>query len=470
MDTHGELRLFDAFFGSAPARVDVEGIRQAWLALEPPFRVDDRTLPLPTWAQRQYTETGEEAWRILSQDIAQMPANKPICIYMHIPFCDSKCGFCDSYSFKLTRNHWANRVDDYVAMLQQEMRLWHKQGQLSQRPVTTVHLGGGTPTFLGEAGLNRLLESCNEYFNITSDTEWALESTVSHLPPEMLSLLDSLGFTRLHVGVQSLEDPVRNLIGRRQPAIEVLEKIAETIKMGWVVTVDLICGLPGQTLSGFISGIETLLELGVPGFSLYELLIFRQNRKWAEKHGLVERGHLTNYFLFQAGANLLDSAGFKKNIFNHFANEQDQNLYFTFPERGEDLLALGTIADGVFGDYHYRHPTYKHYCQNINQNFPALEGGLRRNEFENYLQPITTALLSGRIPAAVQPYLEIKTPHFDEPLLQYWLNLALLVNSTEDGCLDLTGNGSWFTGNMISQLADCWCEIPSPSLYLRQPE
>ncbi len=456
MDMRGELQLFDEFFRQAPARIDVEGIRQAWLALRPPFRVDDRVLPLPLWAQRQYTETGEEAWQTLRRDLGRIQANKSLCIYLHIPFCDSKCGFCDSYSFKLAQKHWANQVDEYVAMLQQEMRLWSKQGSLNQRPVTTVHFGGGTPSFLGETAFKRLVKSCAEYFYTSPQTEWALESTISHLSPEMLSLLDYLGFNRLHIGVQSLEDPVRQLIGRRQPALKALKKIAEIIDMGWVVTVDLICGLPGQTLSGFVSGIEALLELGIPGFSLYELLIFPQNQKWAERHGLVEGGHLSNYFLFQVGANLLDLAGFKKNIFNHFANETDKNLYFTFPERGEDLLALGTIADGVFGDYHYRHPIYKPYRHSVSQTFPALEGGLRRNKFENYLHPITTALLSGQIPAALRPYLEVAIPNSGEVLVQHWFDTALLLDNSDNGGLDLTANGSWFTGNMISQLANCW--------------
>jgi oxygen-independent coproporphyrinogen-3 oxidase len=332
----------------------------------------------------------------------------------------------------------------------QEMRLWSQQGALDQRPVTTVHLGGGTPSFIGVKAFRRIVENCAQHFAVSPRTEWALESTVTHLPPDMLACLHELGFRRLHVGVQSLQDPVRRCIGRRQPAARVLDKVAETIALGWVVSVDLICGLPGQTLAGFLDGIQALSDAGVHGFSLYELLIYPQNRKWAARHGLVEREHLPNYLMFQAGASYLEALGYRKSLFNHWANEQDQNLYFTFPTRGEDLLALGAIADGVLGDFHYRHPRYNDYRHGVSEAFPALEGGVRRNALENRLHPLTTALLAGGIPAALAPSFELELPGSDETLLGWWQDAALLEN--RDKRLRLTANGSWFVGNMISQL------------------
>jgi len=447
-----EHQFFDEFFRSVPSEVDVEGIWRQWLALEPPFLVDDWTLPLPVWARRGYTETGDQAWEILRHDLQRIEATKPLCIYMHVPFCDSKCGFCDSYSFKLGR-HQAQHINGYVALLEREMRLWSQQGNLSQRPVTTVHFGGGTPSFMGVEPFSRIVESCAQHFATSPQTEWALESTVTHLPPEMLACLHDLGFRRLHIGVQSLEDPVRRHIGRRQPAASVLAKASEVIELDWVVSVDLICGLPDQTLSGFLDGIKALWEVGVHGFSLYELLIYPQNRKWAERYGLTNRGHLANYLMFQAGASYLDALGYKKNLFNHWANERDENLYFTFPSRGGDLLALGTIADGVFSDYHYRHPTYNHYRRSMSDLFPALEGGLRRNALENQLHPLTTAILAGRIPPTLRSSFEVRLTNSGDALLQQWLDLALLEESDADNHLYLTTSGSWFAGNMVSQLA-----------------
>jgi coproporphyrinogen III oxidase-like Fe-S oxidoreductase len=220
--------------------------------------------------------------------------------------------------------------------------------------------------------------------------------------------------------------------------------------MGWIVSVDLIYGLPGQTLVGLLNDIKTLAAVGVDGFSLYELQLSSRNRKFAEQHGLVSQKRLANYFLLQAASRLLASLGYRKTLFNHFAREKDANLYFTFPERGEDCLALGAIADGVFGDYHYRHPEYAAYCRGISEAFLALQGGLRRSDLENRLYPLEVALLS----ATISPELvaDVLGRDHSESLLRCWRESALVEDDIRPGCLRLTSNGSWFTGLMMAQL------------------
>ena len=186
------------------------------------------------------------------------------------------------------------------------------------------------------------------------------------------------------------------------------------------------------------------------GFSLYELLIYPQNRKWAEGQGLTDGRHLPNYFMFQAGAGVLKAQGFKKNLFNHWVDEQDRNLYFTFPQRDEDCLAIGAIGDGVFGDYHYRHPRYASYLRLARSGLPGLEGGLRRTSHESELRPITTAVLSNHIPNSLLTALQ-KSINGQMPLLERWQNLAL-IEPAPDGGFWLTTNGAWFAGNMIKEL------------------
>src|SRR5205823_5946081 len=142
----------DEFLASAPPVVDVEAVRRACLALAPPYDVNTWQLPWPLWARRTYEDSGPRAWEILRADLAQpAAAAPPMCIYLHVPFCAQKCGFCDSYSFKLGA-HQADHFQRYVDRLCYELRLWSAQANLRHRPVSTVHMGGGTPTFLGEAG------------------------------------------------------------------------------------------------------------------------------------------------------------------------------------------------------------------------------------------------------------------------------------------------------------------------------
>jgi coproporphyrinogen III oxidase-like Fe-S oxidoreductase len=444
-----EQQFFDQFFHSAPPEIDVEAIRQEWLAVQPPYRIDDRHLPLPVWARRGFAETGEGAWAKLGQDVGRIDLSRALCIYVHIPFCASRCSFCDCYSFSL-RRHRSKHIEGYVTLLAQEMRLWSRLGTLAHQPVSTVHFGGGTPTVLGEAPFRRLAQGLYESFYMGPQTEWALESTSSELADEMFSTLENLGFTRLHVGVQTLQDAVRRRINRREPAAVVLDKIARAVGMGWIVSVDLICGLPGQSMEGLLGDIQALEAVGVDGFSLYELQLSSRNHRFAERYGLADRGRLINYLLTQGASRLLTARGYRKTLFNHFARERDANLYFTFPERGEDCLALGTIADGVFGDYHYRHPEYKLYCQSVSEGFPGLQGGLRRTALENRLYPLEIALLSGCIPVGL--FADVLGKDRSKELFRQWRASALIEGDAQQGHLRLTANGSWFTGQMMQQL------------------
>jgi coproporphyrinogen III oxidase-like Fe-S oxidoreductase len=212
-----ERQLFERFFRNAPPEVEVEAIWQEWDALQPPYGIADRQLPMPVWVRRPFTEGGEQAWQSLSRDVPAIDPTRAFCIYIHVPFCADRCHFCDCYSFRLG-SHRERHVLGYLDLLAREMELWSRLGTLARRPVSTVHFGGGTPTVLGEKALERLVGLCREHFASGPETEWALESTVSELPADMLALLEELGFTRLHVGVQTLHDEcARHSTGGRRP-------------------------------------------------------------------------------------------------------------------------------------------------------------------------------------------------------------------------------------------------------------
>jgi len=275
------MDVLDSFFASVREQIDVDAIRLQWEALTPAYNVEQWKLPLPIWALRPLEHDGARAWQEIQWLSHHASTEKNLCIYMHIPFCTSKCGFCDSYSFKLGKPSHAKQ---YVELLCYELQEWSNQASLACRPVSTVHLGGGTPTFLSEELLTKLVACCRSCFSTTEQTEWALESTVESLTPSMSSCLHELGFRRLHIGVQTLQPEVRAIIGRRRSPSEVLATIEKHLSLGWIVSVDLICGLPGQTLDGWLNDIKMLISVGTDGFSLYELLIYPQNRRWASDY------------------------------------------------------------------------------------------------------------------------------------------------------------------------------------------
>jgi coproporphyrinogen III oxidase-like Fe-S oxidoreductase len=370
---------------------------------------------------------------------------------VHVPFCSNKCGFCDCYSFAVTSNV-ERTMERYLDAVSRELEALASQGPTDRRPVSTVHLGGGTPTYLGPGRLTRLIERCRSAFRLTAATELALETTAGALTPTMLDAMDAMGIRRVHVGVQSLDDEVRARIGRPDPAHRVLDRVGAALRRGWVVSVDLVCGLPGQRATGFVEDVERLVALGLDGFSLYELLIYEQNHAWARRYGLDERRHLPNFVAFAAAAQVLEAHGFRRNVFNHWANARDANVYFTSPARGEDCLAVGAIADGVVGDYHVRHPRFAAYLRGAEVDGVGLEGGLRRTTLENDVRPLVTSLLSGHLDAVVVEAVG-RAAGGHEALTNDWVRRRL-VDRDRAGGLTLTASGSWLAGTMVIALTD----------------
>lgn len=186
---------------------------------------------------------------------------------------------------------------------------------------------------------------------------------------------------------------------------------------------------------------------GVHGFSVYGLYVTNRNRRFLERHGAAERDVLRDYVLLQIAEQCLVRHGYRKTHFTHFALPQDTNLYYSHPLRGEDRLALGPTADGMFGAYHYRHPEYEDYIAGADRDAPALEGGVWENALERELRPASIALMAGTITTAMLRELDA------EFLLDLWLETALLKEGPEEGRFTLTANGSWLVAQMLEQLA-----------------
>jgi len=110
---------------------------------------------------------------------------------------------------------------------------------------------------------------------------------------------------------------------------------------------------------------------------------------------------------------------------------------------------MGTIADGVIDDYHYRHPRYADYMRSTQPDFPGLEGGLRKNACEQRMHPVVTAILSAQIQVDLLYKQRISPPGGVERMIDNWLENRL-VEPVGDGALRLTASGSWFAGNMIA--------------------
>jgi radical SAM protein with 4Fe4S-binding SPASM domain len=401
-------------------------------------------LPVPVWARRGYEQAGSRAWRLLAEMEARQ--SDPLSVYLHVPFCESRCAFCDCYSVASPRVRRSRHERPFVTALLSEVAAWGSLPVVHGRPITTVHFGGGTPGHLEHSDFDEVVGRLRGALSVQPDTEWAIESTSRLLTAGELARLCRLGFRRLHVGVQTLEDGVRQRIGRQGDAQTVVARLRAAAACEMIVTVDLIYGLPGQTVSGWMETVRRLVESGIHGVSLYQLQRSGRNRRFLERSGRTSSETSREFVLFAGAEQLLLRAGFGKNHFAHFARGADQNLYYRHLCRGEDLLALGPRADGVFGDYHYRHVDLAQYRADVDGSW--LEGGIRETAAEMQLRPVMTQLLSGAIVGGALQAIGA------EELVDGWLDHGLLRRCAQADAYELTASGSWFVREMMLDIEE----------------
>jgi len=185
-------------------------------------------------------------------------------LYVHIPFCSSRCSYCD-FATGLYQGELAER---YVRALTNEIRGSRYGGEI----VDTIYFGGGTPSLLAPAQLERILASLYERFKITAGPEITLEINPGSATPEKLRAFRNLGVNRASFGAQTFDDAELAKLGRSHNSADTLKTFAALREAGFEnVSFDLIAGLPGQTLAGWQKNIAQALELAPEHLSFYLL-------------------------------------------------------------------------------------------------------------------------------------------------------------------------------------------------------
>ncbi len=191
-------------------------------------------------------------------------------VYIHIPFCHQICNYCDFNKF-----YFKNQpVDEYIEALGKEMALATQKNPESFRHIETIFLGGGTPTALSPQQLDKLLTLIRTYIPMNCVTEFTSEANPDELSAEKLQVLFEGGVNRLSMGVQSFDQGLLQKIGRTHSNEHVYETIALAKKIGFQnISIDLMYGLPGQTMAQWKDSLEKALALHLPHFSAYSLIV-----------------------------------------------------------------------------------------------------------------------------------------------------------------------------------------------------
>ena len=193
----------------------------------------------------------------------------PLGIYIHIPYCRSTCAYCDFYSLPCQERNDA-LMKQYLTALCAHIR---ECGALAPRyKVDTIYFGGGTPSFFGSAGLSTILAAIRRAFDVDSKAEITFEANPDSITDKLLLRLRGEGFNRVSLGVQCDDDAILQTIGRPHTYEQAKEAVEKIRRAGFTnVSVDLIYGLPGQTLAGWKQTVEHVMELHPEHISCYGL-------------------------------------------------------------------------------------------------------------------------------------------------------------------------------------------------------
>ncbi len=315
----------------------------------------------------------------------------PLSLYVHIPFCDSVCYYC-ACNKVVTKHH--DRALRYLDALDKEISL-HRDALGPGRPVSQLHFGGGTPTFLSDEELARLMASLRDAFSFEPDAEISIEVDPRTATHERLAHLAALGFNRLSFGVQDFDEAVQVAVHRVQPFEDVRALMQSARTLGYAsVNVDLIYGLPLQTPASFARTIAQVNALRPDRIALYAYAHMPQRFKPQRRildADLPPRE--TRVALLAAAITGFLDHGYAYIGMDHFALHDDplavakrdgklhRNFqgYSTQPDR--DLVALGVSAIGSIGNtYSQNDKTLEGYYARIEAGEFATERGLTLTE------------------------------------------------------------------------------------------
>lgn len=279
---------------------------------------------------------------------------RPLSLYVHIPFCESICYYC-ACNKVITRKR--DRVREYLDALVKEAD-WVVQKCNSLTPVVQFHIGGGTPTFLNDDELTELIRSLEAMFVFSPIAERSIEVDPRTVTEQRLKHLHELGFNRISFGVQDFDARVQKAVHREQTyeSIQALMKATKTIGFK-SINIDLIYGLPLQTAASFESTLEKLLEVNPDRVALYSYAHLPERFKPQRRiHATDLPDSKEKISILQTAIHFMTMAGYEYIGMDHFAKPKDslaiarrkgalhRNFqgYTTLPEA--DLIGLGVSA------------------------------------------------------------------------------------------------------------------------------
>ena len=286
----------------------------------------------------------------------------PLGIYIHVPFCRSKCQYCDFYSIP---NRDDKLVDDYLRAICEHIK---ETGPLAPGyKVDTIYFGGGTPSFLGADALATILMVIRRSFDVDSNAEITFEANPDSVSDTLLKRMRAEGFNRISLGVQNDNDELLKKLGRPHDYAQVVNAVQRIRKVGFKnLSLDLMYGLPGQKLTAWKDTLERVMTLAPDHISCYALKIEEGTPMYDYRDFLDIPDEDTQAEMYLAAVEILRSKSFRQYEISNFARKGLYSRHNMKYWTGGEYLGFGPGASSDFAGRRFTIiRDLKAYCEGI---------------------------------------------------------------------------------------------------------
>ncbi|GAA5190091.1 hypothetical protein GCM10025772_13980 [Ferrimonas gelatinilytica] len=294
------------------------------------------------------TPVPENEQAALWQQLAMGPAAAgPRLAYIHIPFCRTRCSYCAFFQNRSSDD----KIERYLSALFEELAMAAEQPGIVGSPFDGIYVGGGTPSDLTPAQILQLGERLRQILPMKSDAELSFEARFHGFDDDRFSACLDAGFNRFSLGLQSFQTELRQRLGRIDDGETVRRRLDHfTAQDQAVIVADLIYGLPGQTLAQWQADLDVLVNTGIGGADLYQLILLPQSQLGRD----VNRGRVTpppsteaKAQMFKAGVESLNRHHFNRLSVSHWGRDRrERNRYNHLSKAGAELVPFGSGAGG----------------------------------------------------------------------------------------------------------------------------
>lgn len=294
-----------------------------------------------------------------------------IALYIHVPFCERKCNYCDFSSYS-GKNHL---IDEYIEALKKEIILY--KNTLNNYKVNTVFFGGGTPSILTGKQINEIMNLLVKYFNIDDKAEISMEANPGTLSYDKLKAYYESGVNRLSIGLQACQKELLKTLGRIHSFEDYTKNLEDARKVGFLnINTDLMFSLPGQSFKDWEKTLEQIVSLDIPHISAYGLIVEEETPfyNWVENKKIILPDEEIELKMYHHTINYLKEKGYEHYEISNFAKPEFQCKHNLIYWHNKPYIGLGSGAHSYFNKKRFSNVKgIEEYINLLSQNKAPLD-------------------------------------------------------------------------------------------------